>query len=107
MPKLLAATTSSELTEWMAYDDVEGLPDRRVELLLAQLLALMTNVHRDPDRSQPATVTDFMPWLNSADAEEPAMPTTNLLEKIEHLNVVFGGTDLRGSRSNIQTEYQS
>lgn len=80
----------------MAYDAVEGLPDRRRELLLASLLALNANIHRDPKKSEPATALDFLPWMRPEDEEEEPEPV-DMVRRIETLNALFGGEDLRQS----------
>ena len=79
----------------MAYDAVEGLPDRRREILLASLLAITANVHRDPERSEPATALDFLPWMQEDEDEEPE--PVDMVRRIEMLNAMFGGEDLRNS----------
>ena len=79
----------------MAYDAVEGLPDRRREILLASLLALTANIHRDPKSGEPATALDFLPWMQEDDDEEPE--PVDMVKRIEMLNALFGGEDLRRS----------
>lgn len=86
---MLARLTSRELSEWMAYDAVEGLPDRRLELLLAQLLAMTANIHRDPKaRREPVGALEFMPWLREDDDDEPER--VDLTDKIRALAALFG-----------------
>ena len=92
MGELLQRTSSRELSEWMAYDAVEGLPDRRREVLLASLLALTANINRDPKSGEPATALDFLPWMQDDD-EEPE--PVDMVKRIETLNALFGGADLR------------
>jgi len=89
VPELLARTSSRELSEWMAYDAVEGLPDRRVEILLASLLAMTANVNRDPKKGEPASALDFLPWLRDDEDEEPE--PVDLTGKIKALAAVLGG----------------
>lgn len=89
MPELLASTSSRELSEWMAYDAVEGLPDRRREILLATLLAMTANVHRDPKKGQPADALDFLPWMRTEDDEDP--DPVDMTEKIRSLAAALGG----------------
>lgn len=97
VPSLLQRVSARELSEWMAYDAVEGLPDRRVELLLAQLLALTANVHRDP-KAELLEARQFLPWLaDDDDAENEVPQPTMLLHTVERLNALLGGADLRES----------
>jgi hypothetical protein len=63
--------------------------------LLASLLALTANIHRDPERGEAATALDFLPWMQDED-EEPE--PVDMVQRIEMLNAMFGGEDLRGDR---------
>jgi len=89
VPELLARTSSRELSEWMAYDAAEGLPDRRQEILLANLLAMTANINRDPKKGEPASALDFLPWMRPEDDEEPG--PVDLTEKVRSLAAVLGG----------------
>jgi len=93
VPELLSRSSSRELSEWMAYDAIEGLPDRRQEILLASLLALTVNINRDPKKGEPATALDFLPWMRPEDDDEPE--PVDMVTRIETLNALFGGADLR------------
>lgn len=79
----------------MAYDAVEGLPDRRQEILLASLLAMTANINRDPKKSEPAAALDFLPWMRQDDDDEEPEPV-DMMRRIEMLNTLFGGDDRRG-----------
>lgn len=72
----------------MAYDALEGLPDRRQEILLANLLALTVNINRDPKRGEAASPLDFLPWMRPED-EDPE--PVDMTEKIRSLAQMFGG----------------
>lgn len=86
--------TSAELTEWMAYRQVELLPGERLEVLVATLIALTANIHRGKGE-QAATAMDYLPWLREAEADE-APDQAAMLRMVEQLNAAFGGRDLRG-----------
>jgi len=59
---LLARLTSRQLTEWMAFYRLEPFGERRADLRMAILAALIANVNRDPKKHrEPFTVDDFMP----------------------------------------------
>ena len=63
--------SSREFAEWMAFDFIQPLPDRRAEFGVARILAALHNIHRDPKKSpDPVKSTAFMPdyW---ADPEPP------------------------------------
>lgn len=50
---------SAEFTEWLAFDAIEPLPDRRVEAYLAQLAQILVNVNRRAD-TPPYALADFL-----------------------------------------------
>jgi hypothetical protein len=98
--ELLDRTSSQELSEWRAYHSIEPFPSEREEMLLANIAAILTNVHRDRDHTSEVTPLDFMPWLDNSsyemsDDDEPMDPDT-MVAYIEALNMAFGGQDLRG-----------
>jgi hypothetical protein len=95
VPELLSKVSSRELSEWMAYDALEGLPDRRQEILLASLLAMTVNINRDPKKGEPATALDFLPWMRQDEDDEEPEPV-DMVKRIEMLNALFGGEDRRG-----------
>lgn len=93
--ELLARISSRELSEWMALASMELLGQERIELLLAQLLALTTNVNRSED-DDPVSAMDFLPWwpetpASRSDGQSPE----EMLALVEALNQAFGGQDLR------------
>lgn len=55
---------SQELTEWMAYFELEGFGDDRMDLRFARLLHLLANAHNDPKRNPAGhKLKDFLfPW---------------------------------------------
>lgn len=96
--ELLAKISSRELSEWMALASLEPLGLERIELLLAQLLALTANVHRGED-DDPMSAWDFLPWwpdTNPAAVSRPdGQSPEEMLALVEALNQAFGGQDLR------------
>lgn len=96
--ELLDRTSSQELSEWRAYCSIEPLPNERQEVLLANIAAILTNVHRDRDHTSEVTPLDFMPWLDNNSYEtsddEPMHPDA-MVAYVEALNAAFGGQDLR------------
>jgi hypothetical protein len=90
--ELLQRASSRELSEWMAYDAVEWLPDRRLEMLTANLLALTANLHRGSD-DRAVTALDWMPWMQQDQDDEPE--PVDWVRRIEQLNAALGGDDLR------------
>lgn len=98
--QLLACISSRELSEWLALYSIEMLPQQRLELLLAQLLALTANVHRN-EGDPAADPADFLPWWNlawdpAAEMDEPGQTPAQMLALVEQLNAALGGEDRRG-----------
>lgn len=93
--ELLDGVTSRELSEYMALRHIELLPNERLELLLATLIAVTVNVHQDPDRGEQVEALDFLPWLRDDDDEPEEKSADDMVAMIEMLNTAFGGVDLR------------
>lgn len=92
--ELLDDVSSQEISEYLALRQLELLPNERIEMLLATLIAITVNVHRNPDRDEPVDALDFLPWLR-ADDEADEKTTDDMVSMIEMLNTAFGGVDLR------------
>lgn len=60
MEELLGAISSRELTEWMAFDQVEPIGGRRGDLQAGVVAATVANVNRAKG-SREYRVTDFVP----------------------------------------------
>ena len=70
---LLSSLSSRQLTEWMAYDQLEPFGERRADLRMAVLASLIANANRDPDkRREPFTPADFMPRFEAEPQAQPA-----------------------------------
>lgn len=95
--EMLARMSSREVSEWMAYSQIEPMASERsdrVELLLGQLLVLLANINRDTKRrKRPYSLEDFMPWLRGQ--QKPRQSWQQQLAIVEALNIAFGGDDLR------------
>lgn len=61
---MLAAVSSRELSEWLAYERLTGpLGSSRHDQLTAMLAAVVANTARDPKaRPRPFEARDFLPW---------------------------------------------
>lgn len=96
--ELLDGVSSRELSEYMALRSLELLPNERLELLLATLIAVTVNIHRDPD-SDTVEPVQFLPWLAGDDDDDQVVQRTaeEMVATIEMLNAAFGGQDLRGT----------
>lgn len=74
--------SSRELSEWMAYYEVEPFGDERGDLRSGVIAATIANVNRDPkQRKKPYTPLDFMPFAEKKE--------TDLLAKFDA--IVGGG----------------
>ena len=73
-------------------------------MLLASLLALTANVHRDSD-SRALTALDFLPWMQDEDEDDDGRSPEDMIRMIEALNAAFGGQDLRPSTNADAHEY--
>jgi hypothetical protein len=67
--ELLGRISSHELTEWMAYDTIEPFGHSIEQRMMAQVVAAIYNVNRDPKKSKMLTAEDFM--LKRVEKEEP------------------------------------
>ncbi|QWD55884.1 DUF4035 domain-containing protein [Polynucleobacter paneuropaeus] len=65
--------------------------DSRADYLSAQTLALLNNVHRDPEKSEPAFPIDFMPWSQEAKEEEKPKesPQLDVKSQVVRLKALF------------------
>lgn len=60
--ELLAGITSAELTEWMAFAELEPFGEERDDLRAAIVASTVAEVNRNPKkRKQPFTPQDFLP----------------------------------------------
>lgn len=65
--ELLASVTSAEMTEMMAFDQLEPFGSLADEFRLGQIAAVAANVNRNEERRpEPFTAADFMPALAAA-----------------------------------------
>lgn len=86
---MLRRTSSVELTEWMAYEQMAGpLGPVRQDVLFAQLCAVVANAQRDK-KSKKAQPKDFLPkW----EKRGPAQGWQQQKSVARMLNAAFGGT---------------
>lgn len=59
--ELEARMTRSELVEWMAYDSLAPIGERRADLRAGIIAATLANVHRGKQQ-KPLAPTAFMPF---------------------------------------------
>lgn len=92
--ELLSRMDSRELSEWMAYEQVEGpIGGARGDVHAAMGVAATINVNRK--RQQPYPVSDFVPrWDTRRESQTPEQ----MLAIVVGLNRRMGGTDARDRR---------
>ena len=59
--RLLEELDAVQIAEWMAYFAAEPWGEERADLRMAQLCQLIANVNRDPRRTRPYKLEDFLP----------------------------------------------
>jgi len=90
--ELLTRISSRELTEWIAYAELDPFGEWRADLRAGIVASTMANTARDPKRRAKAwTAQDFMPQF---ERKEPKS-WEDQLSMVEMLNRAFGGKDLR------------
>ena len=80
--------SSREFTEWLAYARLEPFGSVADDQRMAQLLALIANVNRDPSRRRrPYTPDDFLPQRGPRSEPDPDV----LRPRIDAAMAAFGG----------------
>lgn len=95
--ELLSRISSRELSEWMAYAEVEPFGEERADLRSGIIASTVANTARDPKkRRKPYSADEFMPHFLTEQPEDPEIPQwQKQLVIVEMLNAAFGGKDLR------------
>ena len=105
--ELLRRISSAELSEWAAYYALEPFGEERADLRSGIVAATVANASRS-EKQQPYSPADFMPQFDAErveEAEEPEEPEDpqawrKLLQRVEAMNVAFGGRDERRRGDN-------
>jgi len=88
--ELLTRISSHELSEWMAYEQVQPFGDARADVHAGIVAATIANVNRDPKRQKkPFRPQDFMPRWEPEKRKEQTWEEQ--LEVVRMLHVAFGG----------------
>ena len=72
--ELLSRIGSDELTEWMAFYQLEPFGDFRADVRSGIVAATFANANRAKD-AQPFTPEDFMPFVPFIDRQPPKAPS--------------------------------
>ena len=87
--------SSSELAEWFAFMELEGLPETNAELRAAKALHAFVNANRDTDKRKfeypfseflPEWLQEEKPYLSSEDEETPAIDPVTAAAAAEKMN---------------------
>ena len=90
--ELLADVTSDEITEMMAFEQLEPFGSGIDDFRAGQIAATVANVNRDPkSKAQPWTPADFMPALGAeADrAEDAELAAMSPAERVKLLDAAL------------------
>lgn len=89
--EMLRRTSSAELTEWAAYEQLNGpLGGQRMDVLFAQLCAVVANAQRDKKQKK-AKPKDFLPqWDHGRGAPQSWQQHKSIAKA---LNAAFGGAE--------------
>jgi len=91
--ELLARTSSAELTEWMAYEQISGpLGPERADVLHSITAATVANASRGKGQ-RAREPKDFMPRWDQA-ARRSGQDWQQMLATAKTLNARMGGADL-------------
>ena len=77
--QLLSSTSSSELSEWMAFEAIDPFGERRADLRAGIMAAAAVNHSMSPPK-EPARPVDFMPYAHGAAPRGPI----KLKNMVEH-----------------------
>lgn len=95
--EMLSRMTSHEISEWIAYSTVELIGDDREDYRMANVMALLANINRDPEnKPDPFSPVDFMPDFWRREEVEEHKPDWKRNKGIaELITIALGGKDLR------------
>lgn len=86
--QLLSSLDSYELTEWMAFDQLEALGEARADLRAGIVSAAVGN-HGFRSLPQPYKASDFMPYLQQREEEKPLLLNDPQKQSNAILRLVF------------------
>lgn len=90
--RLLADTTSAELTEWAIYYEMEPFGPERGDLQAGIVAATVANVNRDAKKQKkPYSAQDFMPQFKAGAGGKTEKTPDELRRKWEMVVAAFGG----------------
>lgn len=72
MSQLLRELDSAELTEWMAYEQMEPFGETRADLRAGIVASTVAN-HGMAELKRPARPSDYMPFIEKQDSSQPVL----------------------------------
>jgi hypothetical protein len=95
--ELLERVESAELSEWMAYDQLDPFGNYRGDLQSAIVASTIANVNLNrKKRKKPFSPDDFIPEFGKLIESDPEVARQNkMLAMVEMMNAALGGSDLR------------
>lgn len=92
---MLAEIPASVWYEWLAFNKIDPISDRRADLRAGIIASTVAEVNRDRKRrSRPYEAKDFMPRFERAQPQS----VEEMIEIAREITLAFGGQDLRGQR---------
>ena len=86
--EMLNRMDAKELSEWMAYDQIQPIGPQRTDLGLGIIAATIANCHRDPKkRSSAYEPSDFAPFLKDGE-EKKKQSKAELLFGVQQLHAM-------------------
>jgi hypothetical protein len=82
--------SSAEFSEWMAYDLIDPIGERRADIRAGIIAAAVANTRRRKKSDPVAKPETYMPKFYEPPAEPPS--PEEMFEKLKALNELFGGT---------------
>lgn len=75
--ELMQRMSAAEFIEWRLLEQIEPFGDRRSDVQVGLLCALIANIHRGKD-TRPYTITDFVPTWDPPAPVRPQTPEEQL-----------------------------
>lgn len=93
--------SSAEFAEWVAWNRLEPLGERRADLRMAVLASVIANARR-AENTPPIKPADF--WFDFDQTLEAKQSPEQQLAAIELWNAALGGRDLRKQRQKKESK---
>lgn len=89
---LLRELTSWQISEWLAYYQIEPFGEERADLRAGIVASVTANANRDADkRPEPYSPADFMPRFDREDEEPEGQSVEEQIAIMQMFTMAFGG----------------